>query len=364
MQYNRAKKFNTKTGEIPNQLAIVEAENDYYSASYLLGGVDPVSRTPFRYVNFADSSTDLLIEVCSKSEIGDKSILVVSIHLETQESRCAGESTPPPIVAPSEQRPTSPPRENNGVCDDDREGTFYSPAVNRDVPCTWLATRPAQRATLCTEDDPSGARWICQETCGVCNDECFDSNEDTFTDDNGRQRKCLWLSRRNDKQDILCQPGKDAYTTCGETCNSCDGGLYDGAPALAFAPASKPVSAPVAKVHNMEVVCDDSREGTFYVESTTRYEPCIWLAARPTYQSIFCQEGHPAGARDVCPETCGKCRDECTDDSTGTFDDRWSERDCTWLSLRNREQGRLCTPGHEAYTKCPETCNVCDGIEL
>ena len=113
---------------------------------------------------------------------------------------------------------------------------------------------------------------------------------------------------------------------------------------------------------NEAFLCDDSRNDRFYVQNTTRYEPCVWLAARPAYQLILCDKGHPSGARDICAETCGKCTDSCTENPKDTFyDEIGSKRDCHWLSLRNDKQDLFCKSGHAAYTQCPETCNVCEG---
>jgi hypothetical protein len=76
--------------------------------------------------------------------------------------------------------------------------------------------------------------------------------------------------------------------------------------------------------------------------------------------ATLCLPSDPSGAYDICEETCGKCVDNCTEDSNAKFDVDGSIRDCGWLNLRNDMQDLLCVEGSLPYTLCPETCNVCD----
>lgn len=250
IQYNKAEEFNAETGLLPNQLVIVHAQNDD-SVSDLMGGLESVPGAIIRVE--VDGEPDLLIIICSTSEVGDKSVLAISIYLETQSAQCGPRSTPKPTPRPNTRRtrrPTPNPTPNPTA----------NTITNFPTRCTRRPTaKPTTRTTKLT-------------------------------------------------------------TT---------------------------------------VMCDDSRDDMFFVDN--KFEHCIWLAVRPELHPSLCHEDHPSQAREVCPKTCGKCKDECKDDLTFNFIDRGFKRDCTWLSLRNLEQARICTPGHEIYTRCQEACNVCDG---
>ena len=169
----------------------------------------------------------------------------------------------------------------------------------------------------------------------------------------------FWLSLRTFVQDIVCKPGNPAYdTVCPETCNAC-------LPTLRNAPLPSPMPTPNNALKSLLMTldespdsCDFSRFGTFPTNSQGN-KTCIWLAARPDEQQIYCQPSQAAYY--VCEETCGRCKDNCCD-STGTFNYQGVERGCLWLSLRTFVQDIVCKPGNPAYdTVCPETCNACDG---
>ena len=239
-------------------------------------------------------------------------------------------------------------------CDDSRFGTFPTDTEGNKT-CIWLAARPVEQLIYCQPSEP--AYYVCEETCGRCKDNCFDSTG-TFNY-NGVERGCLWLSLRTFVQDIVCKPGSPAYDTiCPETCNAC-------LPTLRHAPLPSPMPTPNLPLSSLIMTldhspdsCDDSRFGTFptYTEGN---KTCIWLAARPVEQLIYCQPSEPAYY--VCEETCGRCKDNCFD-STETFNYNGVERGCLWLSLRTFVQDIVCKPGSPAYdTICPETCNACDG---
>ncbi|KAL7579960.1 hypothetical protein ACA910_004955 [Epithemia clementina (nom. ined.)] len=69
-------------------------------------------------------------------------------------------------------------------------------------------------------------------------------------------------------------------------------------------------------------VCDDDRTAKFYVNSDEGFQYCAWLRRnidKNSNKEKFCVD-KTHEAYDVCPETCGKCRDSCEDHSTGTFD--------------------------------------------
>ena len=107
-----------------------------------------------------------------------------------------------------------------------------------------------------------------------------------------------------------------------------------------------------------EEVCDDDPEATFFVTATGKDEPCIWLAARPIQQEIYCAVGQPASS--LCRETCGSCSDKCIDQKNRWFLHEGIQRNCLWLSLRSHIIKEVCVPGHEALAFCPETCNSPD----
>ena len=419
IQYNKAEDFNFQTMDKKNQLTIVEAESENMS-SHVLSGID-LKNSTFRYINF-EGDNDLVVEVCSLADVGGKSSLLVSIYLVTQPSRCRLSQPPPlpttlltkaptpppslqptikptkrPIAAPLTQaipqpfhlpsghptrRPTRRPIQRttrrpttakpvmmaeeytlNGVCDDDRNTSFY--VVGFDVGafknCAWLAVNPTFQTILCSEENPSRARWTCLETCGFCSDLCHDSNLG-FLDETGISRSCAWLSLRNGVQDLLCKPGTEAYRACSETCNSCDkvNPLTESIVASAVGFIPSPINESL--ITSPDSFCDDSGNGTFYVEDTKKYEPCTWLASRPQYQSILCNEWHTSGARDICPGTCGKCTGDCTDNNNDWFiADDGKSRSCKWLSLRDKKKDILCREGFKAYELCSETCGTCDG---
>ena len=228
----------------------------------------------------------------------------------------------------------------DGVCDDDAYSYFFVESLEEYQRCIWLASRPEEQQTLCRPEDPSGAFHMCSETCGKCTDTCNDTSIRFMV--GNASRDCLWLSLRPAMQELLCVPGSDAWFACGETCGGCDGLLHE------MTPAPSPA---------VQYECDDSKLGTFFVADLNEFQRCVWLESRPDYIERLCMQGH--AAYDVCPETCGKCLDNCLD-GTGRFDVDDKSRDCLWLSLRPEQQTELCHEEHPAYHMCPETCDVCD----
>lgn len=107
--------------------------------------------------------------------------------------------------------------------------------------------------------------------------------------------------------------------------------------------------------------CDDSKEASFFVDGSRGYKDCSWLGS--TIDHFFedlCIPEHDA--YHLCPELCGKCRDQCEDDSKATFyvNTRHGFKDCAWLSTRYQQQDKLCVEGHDAYEYCKESCDRCD----
>ena len=266
-------------------------------------------------------------------------------------------------------------------CDDDEYTTFPVSAVG-DQTCKWLRARPTLQAKLCKQG--STAFNTCKETCGQCKDNCVDLSSSFIVD--GILRNCLYISLRPNLFIQECKPGNDAYDICKETCNSCPGGaplipapaprtpLPSPQPTLSPVreqsptprdrtkrptpfPTPRPTRNPLAETQSRSG-CDDSVLATFYVKDLDQDQHCVWLAARTDYIQTLCVEGHNSGAREACPETCGACTDNCLDTMI-KFDIDGIRRNCLWLSLRIREQIKVCHTGNEAWRQCPETCNNC-----
>lgn len=129
----------------------------------------------------------------------------------------------PPSLAPGAALSSPAPTKSssNGLfCDDDREATFLVSSISgKRERCVWLAARQDEKKRLCV--DGKEAMTVCPETCGACMDQCEDTPGGKFMLNNV-QRDCLWLSLRNHMIDKVCVEGHEAFTTCSETCNSCD----------------------------------------------------------------------------------------------------------------------------------------------
>jgi len=243
---------------------------------------------------------------------------------------------PEPIQA-APNRPTA------SICEDGFESLFLVESIQQRQGCLWLAARPDYQKILCNPLDPSGAFNVCEETCGKCSDECYDTDEKFIADE--VLRDCTWLLLRPGKQKELCIEGSAAMTVCPETCNICEIGINQGVE-TSQAPSSK-----------TKTICDDT-DGFFFDPETSRKQPCIWLQDRPEFWPFLCYENSEASQ--VCPETCGTCEDDC-EDTAGKFSVGNTKRDCEWLRLRPSMITMLCVMGSEAHQTCPETCNVCDG---
>jgi glycoprotein endo-alpha-1,2-mannosidase len=129
-------------------------------------------------------------------------------------------------------------------------------------------------------------------------------------------------------------------------------------PMITTAPSQAPSLLPPAWIDPTPDRCDDSLFGSFPTREWGD-KTCIWLAARPTEQAIYCRANETG--YHVCEETCGKCQDTCFD-TKEKFTYKGISRNCLWLSLRPHIQKFVCLPGNVAYDQtCPETCNACDG---
>jgi len=241
--------------------------------------------------------------------------------------------------------PSPPPTSiSGGVCDDDPSVEFYVPEIEKYQRCIWLAARPFYQIDFCDPNHPSNAYSICEETCKGCTDTCEDGTEKFMVENSARD--CLWLSLRPAEQKHLCKPGKDAWEVCPETCNVCD---YS--PSV---PSLSPIESPDI------LFCDDSKSGTFYVKDIKKHEKCVWLSARPERKATLCAEDSDSGARNICPETCEVCADNC-EDTNERINVQGKTRDCLWLSLRPDIHESECKKS-VIRSACPETCDSCDSL--
>jgi hypothetical protein len=107
--------------------------------------------------------------------------------------------------------------------------------------------------------------------------------------------------------------------------------------------------------------CEDSVHGTFRLDNEDK--TCIYLADinRGQLREELCvPSADGKGAYEVCPETCGKCWDDCYDSSDETFIFKKSVRNCAWLAARPREWGSACAAVNGTATEiCKETCESC-----
>jgi hypothetical protein len=155
-------------------------------------------------------------------------------------------------------------------------------------------------------------------------------------------RTCAWIASDKVWKDFLCQDGYEAYEKCKVTCNSCN--------------APKPVPRPLEE---MPLKCEDSNK-MFFMNEQLGSGRCISLARNPDLRSRLCVPEEVA--YHMCPETCGKCTDDCKDKPGRSFlvNRKRGYKDCAWLATHPMWQPLLCKPGHSAYQDCSETCNSCN----
>ncbi|KAI2495559.1 Gametolysin peptidase M11 [Fragilaria crotonensis] len=263
--------------------------------------------------------------------------------------------TPPSVSVPVEQSSIE-------VCDDSDFEYFLVPSLNEEHRCAWLQARPEYAAEVCSTQRGFVA---CSETCGFCVDDCVDTDSKFYIGEDIRD--CLWLRLRPELKEDLCSGSSDASLYCPETCDICDvpsqspSGVPNAiASQLPTTAAPTATSSPVAP--GPAPFCDDEKFAAFYVEELNQFQRCVWLAARPVYITILCSATSESKARDLCPETCQVCKDDCEDSISGRFLVDGKMRDCEWLSLRPTLHAMLCMDRTISGT-CPETCDICDGVK-
>jgi len=226
------------------------------------------------------------------------------------------------------------------------------------------------------------AWFVCEETCGVCDDGCSDSTTALFLNTKGVNINCAQLSDNAREQRRLCKSGSDAWTQCPETCDSC---TQPSASPSKMPAAARPTGAPVptslslpssapslstspslSNTPTVDVTCDDLEEITFAVGSLNNtLKTCDWLADknRGNYRAELCVPTQVA--YHICEETCAKCTDNCFDE-LGEFPnlfDSSKKMTCADLAKQgSRQRGRYCESGKSplATQLCKETCNICD----
>jgi hypothetical protein len=106
--------------------------------------------------------------------------------------------------------------------------------------------------------------------------------------------------------------------------------------------------------------CDDAVYDTFRFDQVEK--TCMWLADgnRAQMRAKLCTPSADGkGAYEVCPESCGKCWDDCYDSPSDTFIHKDSVRNCAWLAARPREWSSACSAIGNATMICQETCESC-----
>lgn len=120
-----------------------------------------------------------------------------------------------------------------------------------------------------------------------------------------------------------------------------------------------PCTADCAEKTNANDSCDDSNFCSFRVHGTsTQMERCSWLKGKGfKILAQNCAIGQPA--RELCPETCGACVDQCEDDETFAFDLFGVNWKCSTLYQYPHFRDTVCRPDHGAWNSCKEYCGNC-----
>jgi hypothetical protein len=115
---------------------------------------------------------------------------------------------------------------------------------------------------------------------------------------------------------------------------------------------------------NDDTACEDSLDITFYMNDTLGHQRCSWLRrnlngmhdANRSNKEAFCVESENAFY--FCEETCGKCTDDCNDNSTATFQLAGSYTNCEWLSGKPFLWTLACKH-RDVWEVCRDTCDCC-----
>jgi hypothetical protein len=249
------------------------------------------------------------------------------------------------------------------MCEDQR-GSFWVEQSKKDqlVTCSQLGINPDMMETVCRRNH--AAFYVCPETCKKCTDNCNDSDGDFFVNQKWGRQQCSFLATKPGFRNFVCRPGFDAYTLCGETCNSC--GDSDAALILTTVPAA---------------VCSDSRESIF-INRYIGHRKCGWLTHNPAFASFMCSPEFDVFHK--CRYTCNSCDATpppsslpstfptgaqssattdtiCSDSTNEIFVSKIvGYQTCDWIVQNPAFRGYLCRPGFDAFNECRETCKSCD----
>ena len=220
--------------------------------------------------------------------------------------------------------------------------------------CVWLASRPEYVDELCQPD--KDAYKYCPETCGVCTDDCEDGTSKFPLD--GETRDCEWLALRPELKFDHCVLGEPAYNICGETCDVCDGNGQDvgngddTGDAAGAGDDTGDAAGDGSDTGNGDGT--DPPKATPYPSPTPHPTPAPTKAAtpKPTPTPTLSPNAAPVP---VCDDTLFISL--IIDQDTG------QKEDCAWLALSATDDQRaeLCKPGHTlaAALFCAETCGQC-----
>lgn len=124
--------------------------------------------------------------------------------------------------------------------------------------------------------------------------------------------------------------------------------------------------------YNPRDPCDDTMYCKFQIDTPERdysafnknshrngsMQRCTWLHGQTEeIRAQYCAVGQEA--RELCPETCGVCTDDCEDSPTAEVMVNGSLRTCEYLQLRPNIQQEVCIQGSEVWNTCREYCGNC-----
>jgi len=226
LQYNRARGFNFQSRQNQDEVVIIY-NNNSTTSSDLLGGVATglsPARDTFRFTNYENSGTDLVIQACEQF-YGPPDFVIVSIWMDNgvQSSQCNA-TTFSPISsiqavlkrspAPTDILTTAPTLAPNvtsalTTCKDSMLGTFVIRDNGVRRTCKWLSKSPTWQRRMCQNNN---TRVVCPATCGACSVTCKDSpNTNFYINKVHQNRTCAWLSIRPHLQTLICHPGHPAF---------------------------------------------------------------------------------------------------------------------------------------------------------
>ena len=125
-------------------------------------------------------------------------------------------------------------------------------------------------------------------------------------------------------------------------------------------PTPVPITAAPTQVPTIKRPCEDSKVGMFWVDGGrwATWRDCAWLAKSTMWHWRLCYEPLSHAARDVCPELCGVCTDDCNDDKVFSTFVRGESVGCEWISTRPAIAANLCKR-QDFANACVETCDTC-----